>query len=227
MDIDFFPANGLLYAMQGDGTAYSVDTATGAATLRVTPLTTLSNITDFDFNPQADRLRLFGDTDMNYRMVPDTTTAPSAPGTSGTVISDGTFSNVSFQLVGSAYTNNFDGSTGTTLYSIDTVNNALIIHSGGPQFNTVAQVGSGLGIGDIGTNVGFDIASTDSFGYLSDGNSLYSLNLSTGTASSLGTVGGSGVMSIAAAVPEPSRAVLVFLGLALTTLRRRRTPAAV
>ena len=221
VDIDFFPVNGQLYGITGTGNTYSINTASAFATFLFAPLTALANITDLDFNPVADRMRLFGDTDQNYRMVPNATTAPSAAGVAGTVIVDGTFSNASFQLVSSAYTNNFDGASSTTLYSIDTTTDSLIIHSVSSAFNTVTAVGGGLGI-TVGLNVGFDV---DPLGaaYLSNDNAFYTVDLVTGLATSAGTVGGSGLVSIAAAVPEPGTALLGLTGLVFLAARRRRT----
>ena len=222
VDLDFFPVNGQLYAITSNGNTYSLNLGNAAATLLFSPLSAISNITDLDFNPVADRMRLFGDTDQNYRMVPDVITAPSAAGTAGTVIFDGTFSNTAFELESSAYTNNFDGATSTTLYSIDTTTDSLVIHSVSPQFNTVTAVGTGLGTA-IGNNVGFDVGQ-DGIAYLSDANNFYTVNLATGIATSAGAVGGSGLVSIAAlAVPEPGSALLGLTGLAVLAARRRRT----
>ncbi len=222
VDLDFFPVTGQLYAIQSNGNTWSIDLNTAVSTFLFSPLTTISNLTDLDFNPVADRMRLFGDTDQNYRMVPDVITAPSAAGTAGTVIVDGTFSNTVFELESSAYTNNFDGASATTLYSIDTTTDSLVIHSGTPQFNTVTAVGTGLGA-TIGNNVGFDIGQ-DGIAYLSSDNNFYTVNLATGAATPAGIVGGSGLVSIAAlAVPEPTSALLGASGLAILAARRRRT----
>ena len=83
----------------------------------MTPGTALSNITDLDFNPAADRMRLFGQVDQNYRMIPDATaiTAPQTGAPAGAVTVDGTFTDTSVDLVGSAYTNNFNNAPSTTL----------------------------------------------------------------------------------------------------------------
>lgn len=221
VDIDFFPVNGQLYAITSNGNTYSLDLTTAAATFLFAPLTALANITDLDFNPTADRMRLFGDTDQNYRMVPNVTTAPSAAGTAGTVLVDGTFSNAAFQLVSSAYTNNFDGAPSTALFSIDTTTDSLVAHTVGPQFNTVTAVGGGLGTA-VGTNVGFDIDASGN-AFFSTDNSLFTVDLTTGLATAAGTVGGSGLVSIAAqVVPEPTSAFLGLTGWALIAARRRR-----
>lgn len=222
VDIDFFPANGLLYGLTSTGVTYTVDLSNAALTLRFSPLTALTGLTDLDFNPVADRMRLFGSVDQNYRMVPDFTTAPSAAGTAGTVIIDGTFSDITRELVGSAYTNNFDGATTTTLYSIDTTLDALMIHSGGPTFNTIAQVGLGLGA-PVGNDVGFDIGQ-DGIAYGTDsGLGIFAtIDLTTGAATLVGPLG-MNVRTIAVqAVPEPSALLLGFVGAGLLRLRRSR-----
>ena len=222
VDIDFYPVNGLLYGITFTGDTYTINTSTALVDLVFSPLTALSGLTDLDFNPVADRMRLFGDVDQNYRMVPDVTTAPSAPGMAGTVILDGTFSDTARQLVGSAYTNNFDGATTTTLYSIDTTSNALMVHSVGPQFNTITQVGAGLGA-PIGINVGFDIGQDGiAYGTDLDLGVFATVDLTTGAASVVGPLGVP-VRTIAVeAIPEPSAALLSLAGMSLLAWRRRR-----
>lgn len=221
VDIDFYPVNGLLYGLNGNGDVYRVSTLTAAATLVGSPLANIATVTDFDFNPAVDRLRIFSSGDRNFRMVPDVDN--STPGTPGAVTTDGQFSDLGAELVGSAYSNNTDGvaAASTTLYSIDTTTDALILHSGGPTFNTLNVVGA-LGV-PVGSSVGFDIRGLDT-AFLSSDNSLFSVNLSSGAATSLGTVGGSGLTSIAAApVPEAgSLAMLAPVGVWIASRRRRR-----
>ena len=68
---------------------------------------------------------------------------------------------------------------------------------------------------------------TDNKAFLSNGQDLYSISLGTGALSSLGTIGGSGVMSLAV-VPEPATAGLGLLAaLGLLMKRQRRNAAAV
>ena len=219
VDLDFSPVNGVLYGITSAGSMYFINTLNASATLAVTPGTALSNVTDLDFNPAADRVRIFGQTDQNYRMVPDNSALTPTGATPGTVIVDGTFTNAAFDLVGSAYTNNFDGVASTVLYSIDTATDSLILHTVAPQFNTVNAVGA-LGVA-VGSGVGFDIGQ-DGIAYLSDGANFYTVNLATGAATGAGTVGNAGLSSIAvAAVPEPGTATLLGLGLLSLGLVRR------
>lgn len=224
VDIDFSPANGRLYGVLDNGSLYTIDLVNAFATLAVTPLTTLTGITDLDFNPAVDRVRLFGATDRNYRIVPDPSavTSPQLPGTAGTVTDDGLFSNAATTLVGSAYTNNFDNNGGTVLYSIDTDNDALYIHSGAGTNSTITQVGTGLGAGlTVGSNVGFDIGQ-NGIAYVTDASSLYTVDLVTGLASAPTAVASANLKSIAVSVPEPTAALLGAFGLAGLMLRRRR-----
>ncbi len=229
VDIDFSPVNGLLYAFNAAGMGFQVDRTTAVATQAITPTTAFDgSVTDADFNPAADRIRIYtnGATTENYRLTPDASAFNNAGLTAGAVTADGQFSDPNAVLVGSAYTNNFDNSSsGTTLYSIDTTGDRLVIHSIAPQFNTIGTVGTNLGIaGGVGSNVGFDIGQNGT-AYLSNDQALYTVNLDTGVATSIGTVGlaGAGLTSIAVqAVPEPSAAVLITLGLAGVLARRRR-----
>ncbi len=216
-DIDFYPVNGLLYGSTSNGNLYRISVVDGTSVLAATPSLAISGLTDIDFNPVPDRLRIFAAGNQNYRMAPDVfTNNATAP---GTTLLDGSFSNSSVNLVGSAYTNNVDGASTTALYSIDSISNALFLHSVAPQFNTVNSVG-GLGF-DVGLNVGFDVAQSGA-AFLSDDQSFYSINLATGATSLIGNVGGSGLVSIAAlAVPEASTTSILALA-TLCAFRRRR-----
>ncbi len=228
VDLDFYPANGVLYGAVSDGRLYRINTADGSATLAVTPASAITGVTDFDFNPSADRARIFATSSTNFRLVPDIITAPNT-GTPGAVISDGTFTFASsFSLVSSAYSGNIDaGPTNpTTLYSLDATGDRLLRHSTtagvdpAGSFNTLNLVGP-LGF-DLGTNAGFDIDQAG-IAFVSNGNSLFTVNLTDGSTAALGTYGGPGnLVSIAAvAVPEASTASVVLLA-GLSTLRRRR-----
>ena len=220
VDIDFYPVNGLLYGLNGNGDIFRLSTSNAAATLVGSPLTNIATVTDFDFNPAVDRIRIFSSGDRNFRMVPDVEN--SNPGTPGAVTTDGQFSDLNADLVGAAYSNSTDGvaGTATALYSIDTTSDSLILHSGGPTFNTLNVVGP-LDVA-VGSNVGFDIQGLNT-AFLSDANSLYGIDLTTGATTSLGTVGGGGLTSIAASpVPEAGSLAILAPAAGLLALRRRR-----
>src|SRR5204862_417368 len=76
--IDVRPADGMLYALTADGGVYTVDTATGKATMKSKLETMLKPGTwaTVDFNPVADRLRVIGNDGTNLR---DIAILPSTP----------------------------------------------------------------------------------------------------------------------------------------------------
>ncbi|HWL91987.1 MAG TPA: DUF4394 domain-containing protein [Phycisphaerae bacterium] len=128
VDIDFYPVNNLLHGLGTTGNLYRIDPFTGLATLDATPQSSLGSPLDIDFNPAADRLRIFSAGDANFRMTPSVGTAGPNGANAGLVTPDGTLSYGNAtdpNLVGAAYTNNFDGTATTTLYSLDTGTNNL------------------------------------------------------------------------------------------------------
>lgn len=221
VDIDFRGSNNRLYGLSATGATSTINTVTGSVTGAFTPSHSLGgNVSGFDFNPAADRMRIAVGGTNNFRMVPD----GIAGMTAGTVVSgatggDGLFSvSPGLSVLDVAYTNPFNSIGSTVLYSIAS-DGMLYLHpsTGGPTFNNMTAVGS-LGVALAG-DIGFDIAA-DGTGYLVSGNSLYTVNLATGLATSAGTLGQN--FTSIAVVPEPASAVLIsVVGLGL--LRRRRT----
>jgi hypothetical protein len=215
-DIDFRPQDGNLYGLAQTGRLYVINPLTGAAAVDTSGA--LGTVQRMDFNPVANRLRVLSAADQNYRITPGT----------GLVSNDGVFtfaaadSNAGANpaLASAAYTNNFVGGGTTTLFSLDMDLDILVSHSGAPQFSTLNTVGP-LGV-NIGASAGFDIIGAGNEGFVSNGQDLYSINLGTGALSSLGTIGGTGVMGLAV-VPEPSGAALALLTVAGLASRRRRT----
>ncbi|WP_425145810.1 DUF4394 domain-containing protein [Deinococcus sp.] len=205
VDLDFDPANAALYAFAASGQVYTVDVSSGAATLNTTPLTSLV-VAKTDFNPAANRVRIFDGSANNSRLTVD-----PAPLTSpkGTVTADGKLAYAATDvnagktpnLVGAAYTNSYaNGGTAplsTSLYSVDASTNTLNVHSSAAgstptgNFSTVTTVG-GLGV-TLGNNVGFDIVTSGGSGgtnaaYLVNGTALYTVNLGTGATTQLATL---------------------------------------
>jgi uncharacterized repeat protein (TIGR01451 family) len=194
LGIDFRPgANGNrnLYALGSAGRLYTIDTTTGAASFvaslaadptdATSPFTAL-NGTQFgvDFNPVPDRLRVVSDTGQNLRINVDT----------GLVITDGNLNPGTPSVVGTAYNNSFAGATTTTLYDIDSASDQLLIQNP-PNNGTLVVVGA-LGVNAQGL-LGFDLRSNNAALAVMTtngiGSGLYSINLTTGAATLVGSVG--------------------------------------
>jgi hypothetical protein len=191
--IDFRPKNRLLYGVSNLNSIYTIDPVSGAATPAGTLSTPLNGTAfGFDFNPRADRLRITGDADQNLRI--DVTAAMNNTTSDLPLMFASTDANggANPRIVGSAYTNNFDGTPVTLLYGIDSGLDILVTQDP-PNNGTLNTIG-GLGV-NTGDQVGFDIspssarafASLTSPGGTSSG--FYSLSLATGAATLVGTIG--------------------------------------
>jgi len=199
LGIDTRPADGAVYALGSTGRLYTIDTGTGAATLKSSlsadpadttdPFTGLSG-TDFgvDFNPVPDRLRVVSDTGQNLRINVDT----------GATTTDTTLNPAGSTVVAAAYTNSFAGAGFTTLYVLDAANDRLQIQgqpSGNPNLGDLGAVGP-LNIGDIQSVAAFDIAGANNAAWAAvnlagaAASELHSVNLTTGAATRVNTIGG-------------------------------------
>ncbi|NNG21422.1 DUF4394 domain-containing protein [Telluria aromaticivorans] len=190
--IDYRPADGLLYGVGSSGRLYTIDPATGAATLKSTlavdatdttaPFTALAG-TDFgvDFNPAADRLRIVSNTGQSLRINVDT----GATTTDGNI--NGGAANTA--VTASAYTNSFAGTAATTLYAIDSATDTLYIQN--PPNNGTLATPVALGV-DGGAVNGFDIDGRTNMGFailnVGGARTLYSINLAA-TANAATAVG--------------------------------------
>ncbi|MDN4059057.1 DUF4394 domain-containing protein [Massilia sp. YIM B02769] len=193
--IDFRPANGLLYAVGSSGRIYTLDTASGAATLKATlaadpadttaPFTALAG-SDFgvDFNPVADRLRIVSNTGQSLRINVDT----GATTTDGNI--NGGAANAAVSAA--AYTNSFAGTASTALYVLDTASDTLYLQN--PPNDGTLSMPVALGV-DAGAANGLDIDARTNTGYavltVGGARSLYTINLAAtaNAASAVGTVG--------------------------------------
>lgn len=231
LGIDYRPATGALYGVGSSSRLYTLNTATGFATQVGSGAFGALSGTDFgvDFNPVVDRLRIVSNTGQNLRVNPDTgalagTDTPLNPGTPS--------------VVGSAYTNNFAGTLVTTLFGIDSLTDSLVRQGGvdgppSPNGGTLTTIGPlGFNTSDL---VGFDISGASAIAFASltpavgGSSSLFTINLSTGASTLIGTIGGGAslrdisVVSVAA-VPEPTTLGLLASGLAAVfVLRRKRS----
>jgi trimeric autotransporter adhesin len=197
--IDFRPANGQLYALSTASRVYVINPSNGSATPVGPASTTALNGTNFgfDFNPTSDRIRTASDADQTLRLNPNNGALAAVDGTLAYAATDPN-AGQDPNIVGSAYTNNFSGSTSTTLYSIDSARDTLVTQGSvgsapvSPNTGQLFTVGP-LGV-DTGDMVGFDIAPVTNAAFAaltppSGGvTTLYTINLATGAAASLGPI---------------------------------------
>lgn len=219
LGLDFRPATGELYALGGNGTLYTLNTASGAATaVGSGGIPLIGSNFGFDFNPTVDRIRLISDTGQNLRLNP--ITGGVAATDTSYVYANGTTASIT--AVG--YTNSFAGATTTTLYGIDYVTNTLAL-MGNPNGGLITTIGA-LGF-DVDADASFDIT-TGGEAFLSSGFGFYSVNLNTGSATLISQTGGLRNIAIGAAVPEPSTWLTMILGFGLLggLFRRRQARVA-
>lgn len=196
LGIDFRPANGTLYLLGSTSRLYTVNLSTGAATQvgSAGAFTLTGTNFGFDFNPTVDRIRVVSDADENLRLNPDTG-ALAATDTNLSYATGDTNDGVNPNIVAAAYTNNFAGATTTSLFGIDSNLDVLTSHSSPNTgiMTTTAALGT-----VFGDNSGLDIASGLSYAYANTSNSLYLLNLTSGSVLSAGTMA-AGIIDISAA----------------------------
>ena len=235
LGFDYRPATGGLYAIGSTSRLYLINTSTGAATqVGSAGAFTLSG-TSFgvDFNPTVDRLRVTSNTGQNLRINPNDGTLAATDTALAYAAADPNAA-ATPRIVGSAYTNNFAGASVTTLYGIDS-NLDILATQNPPNAGVLNTVGAlGFNTSDF---VGFDISgSGTAYAILTapagSFPQLYTINLSTGSATLVGSVGSqSPLIGLAAlvgvAVPEPSTWMMMLLGFAGigASMRRRRKGA--
>ncbi len=188
--IDVRPSNRQLYAITSTARIFTVDPASGAATLKSTlvadaadttaPFTALSGTAfSVDFNPVADRLRVISETGQSLRINVDTgfTTTDGVINRTGTAPS----------VLAAAYANSFPGTATTVLYNLE-ANSDVLTRQDPPNDGTLVDLGA-LGF-DLSGRAAFDIAGGANGLALaalsaspSGPFSLYSVSLATGAAS--------------------------------------------
>jgi len=228
LGIDFRPATGQLYALGSSNRLYTVNTSSGVVTQVGSPLSTTLNGFNFgfDFNPQIDRIRVVSEVNQNLVLNPITgavqlvATNLFYPGTDANAGADP-------NVVDSAYSNNFAGTTSTQLYGIDTGLDILVT-----QANNTGVLGTVGALGlDASAVGGFDISGATGTAYAtilpagSSQSSLYRINLATGAATNLGAIDGGlivSAMTVAPAIPEPTTTALLLAAVGGLPLRRRR-----
>ena len=227
--IDRRPATGQLYGLGSASRLYIIDPVTGAATqVGSSGAFTLSGTAfGFDFNPTVDRLRVTSNSGQNVRLNPNDGTLTATDTTLNYAVGDPNAAAIP-RIAGSAYTNNVSGALTTTLYDIDSNLDLLAIQNP-PNSGVLNTVGAlGFNSSDL---AGFDISGLSGTAFASlaaptgANASVFTINLATGAATLVGTIGASGPLmdiAVAAGVPEPSMALSTTFGLAVIALRRRR-----
>lgn len=198
--LDVRPANGQLYTVTTQQKLYTLDISGKVAMANLVSALSQNLVGDSfgcGFNPNADRLRIVSDANINYSVNPND--AVVTVQTSVAYIAGDANVGQDPGIAGSDYTNNDnDPATATKLYGIDSSRDVLVLQDP-PASGQLTTIGS-LGVNTIGSQiVGFDILtiSTDNnIGYAAmqtpddDRSKLYQINLNTGAAAFLGKIGG-------------------------------------
>jgi len=206
--IDYRPNTGELYALgynaalsSGNARLYVINKTTGAATAIGTNAIDLNlgnGSISIDFNPTVDRIRIVGANGKNYRLHPVTGAIVATDGDLAYATGDVNSSTVA-QIGACAYTNSYIGSESTTLYDYDKNLNILATQIP-PNNGTLNTIGSsGIMVNNtapsLGMDIYFDPLSKTNMAYLNantgsgSNDNLYSLNLTTGSATLLGQIG--------------------------------------
>jgi hypothetical protein len=207
--IDYRVAKGQLFGLGRSGQLYRIDAASAAATPVGTPVV-LAAGSEFgvDFNPTVDRIRVVSDQGFNLRLHPDTGAVvdgdPAQPGAQfdGRLAYDAgdRLAGQSPRIVSAGYTYNKDNEKITTNYALDGAAGTLV-HQGTKEGVAPAvspNTGRLYSVGALGTGpfaqASFDISDVSNAAYagISEGarTRWYRVDLASGKASFIGTVGG-------------------------------------
>jgi hypothetical protein len=217
LGFDFRPSTLQLVAITedagGTGRIYTVNPGSGVATFLATMAADPADQTNayaslgfgvhysVDFDPQADRLRIAGDSDQNL----------SVDVASGLTITDATLhygaldANAATNptIVGIAYSNNHVGATSTALHGIDSGIDILAAQNP-PSDGTLNTFGS-LGV-DTSSAIGFDIVggANDAYAALTVAGTakFFKINLATGAATFVANFPGSQTIVDMAVFPD-------------------------
>jgi hypothetical protein len=239
LGIDRRPATDTLYAIGSTSRLYTLNTTTGAATqVGSAGAFTLSGTAfGMDINPSVDRIRVVGNTGQNIRLNPNDGTLAGTDTPLTFAPADPNFGALP-RLVGSAYTNNVNGGTPTSLYGIDSNLDILVLQGSLNGTPVSPNTGQLFTVGALGFNtsdlVGFDISGVSGLAFASltspgaGSSSLFTINLNNGAATLVGTIGGGvplGGLSVSVGsttVPETSSLTLLLTGLTGTAFALRK-----
>jgi hypothetical protein len=187
---DVRPADGMLYGVSADGGIYTIDPKSGQATMKSKMSETLKpGVTaTIDFNPAADRLRVMGSDGTSLRVNVDDGKA-TVDGSHKFKDGDASAGKTP-KVVAGAYTNSVKGTQSTALYNIDATSGSLVMQAP-PNDGVLNTVGS-LGMA-VSEPVAFNIVMSGAEkndAWLVSGDTLYSVDLKTGKAASVGKIAG-------------------------------------
>lgn len=184
LSIDFRPATGELYAVSSESKLYIINTTTAASRVvnatAFTPAVSGSAV-GIDFNPTVDRLRLVTSGGQNLRLNPETGMVAATDGSIATTSA----------ISGIAYSNSKAGASSTVLYDLDATTGKLFKQDP-PNNGTLVEVGS-LGItftGQAAFDISFDNKTALFVAKVGSENVVYTLNVTTGKATKIGTAAG-------------------------------------
>jgi hypothetical protein len=211
--IDYRPATGQLFALSSASRVYVIDPANGQATAVGGTLNPPLSGSAFgtDFNPITDQLREVSDTGQDMRIAPTGTVAATDPNLFYDPNNYNDFFGTAPQaphVVAAAYTKNLDATgktTVTTQYGIDSTRDQLVTQ-GGPEGDPSPDTGRLFIVGNLNFDAtdatGFDIEPGTDKAYAVSGSKLYSIDLTTGAGTAIGTVGtGADLRGVAVAPP--------------------------
>jgi len=226
--IDLRPGNNQVYGVSLSNALYTVDVFTGAASFVAalgSPIINAGLGYGIDFNPVADfsgaaSLRLVSSAGDNFAINATT----GAVGNAANKITGG--------YTAVAYANStpqpVSAPPSTQLYYIDTATDTLAMAPGAFNTPTITTIGA-LGIDVLRAN-GFELlANGQAFAALNvdAGTSLvtglYGIDLGTGAASLIGEYNGTLSGLTLAPIPEPGSLAMMFAGIGLLGLARRRS----
>ncbi len=209
--MSFRPATGQLYGLASDSITtriLTINTTTGVATAVGTPLTATADVfRGVAFNPVVDRLRVIGDAGSNRRYDPTTGALTAADTTLGYVAGDPSAGSTP-SVVHIGYDRNAAGATLTTLYGVDYVKDTLV-RIGGVDGNPSPNGGQVTTIGPLGFDVtragDMVIQGGSGTAYavmrVAGVSTLFTINLTTGAATSVGPVVGAATVEGIAVAP--------------------------
>jgi len=202
--IDTRPADGRLYAVSVTNDLYRIDPRGGAAELVATLTVPFDGDvrSGVDFNPQADRLRLVSADGQNLRV--NVALGAAAVDRPLAYAPADRHAGERPRIAAAAYSNNVKDAPTTKLFEIDADADALVLQDP-PNDGVLVTIGPlGMDFGPLG---GFDIVSEHGLdvAWGASGAALYRVDLGSGRATSMGTIGdGSRSIVSLAAIPAAS-----------------------